>query len=86
MFEGGADQDNPAVASMIDSIHTKAMPPGNGGTGVSINVKDLLPTDWQTKFYAYTGSLTTPPCSQVVRDESSPCFSFPISHFPCSAL
>jgi len=66
MFEGGADQDNPAVASMIDSIHTKAMPPGNGGTGVSINVKDLLPTDWQTKFYTYPGSLTTPPCSQVV--------------------
>mmetsp|Transcript_19189 Transcript_19189/g.43428 ORF Transcript_19189/g.43428 Transcript_19189/m.43428 type:complete len:406 (+) Transcript_19189:49-1266(+) len=66
MIEGGATEDNAAFASMIDNVPKKAQLPGNGGTGVSINVKDLLPTDWQTKFYTYPGSLTTPPCSQVV--------------------
>jgi carbonic anhydrase len=38
-------------------------------TSISINATDLLPSDAQTlnpKYYRYTGSLTTPPCTQGV--------------------
>jgi len=66
MIEGGAAEDNPAFSSMVDSVAKKAPGPGDGGTGVQINVKDLLPDSWASKFYTYPGSLTTPPCSQVV--------------------
>ena len=78
MVEGGATEDNQAFASMIDNIGKKVPNPGNGATGVEIRVDELFPADWQTKFYTYPGSLTTPPCSQVVRDESSP---FPLTCF-----
>mmetsp|Transcript_19187 Transcript_19187/g.43424 ORF Transcript_19187/g.43424 Transcript_19187/m.43424 type:complete len:154 (+) Transcript_19187:331-792(+) len=66
MVEGGATEDNQAFASMIDNIGKKVPNPGNGATGVEIRVDELFPVDWQTKFYTYPGSLTTPPCSQVV--------------------
>jgi len=66
MIEGGATEDNAAFASLIDSVASKAPNPGNAGGGVSVNLKALLPYEWGSKFYTYPGSLTTPPCSQVV--------------------
>eukprot|EP00614_Pseudopedinella_elastica_P014755 CAMPEP_0172581528 /NCGR_PEP_ID=MMETSP1068-20121228/739_1 /TAXON_ID=35684 /ORGANISM="Pseudopedinella elastica, Strain CCMP716" /LENGTH=315 /DNA_ID=CAMNT_0013374531 /DNA_START=82 /DNA_END=1026 /DNA_ORIENTATION=+ len=60
MVEGGATEDNQAFASMIDNIGKKVPNPGNGATGVEIRVDELFPVDWQTKFYTYPGSLTTP--------------------------
>jgi carbonic anhydrase len=40
--------------------------PGEADSGVSIEVKDLLPRVID-EYYTYSGSLTTPPCAETVR-------------------
>jgi carbonic anhydrase len=61
LFKTGAP--NP----LLDTLW-KNIPSEKGKTvmvsAVSVNVKDLLPS--QTGYYTYTGSLTTPPCTEGV--------------------
>ena len=53
---------NPAFQPIIDNLP----PPGsdNGGTGQEINASNLLPAT--RSYYKYTGSLTTPCCTEPV--------------------
>jgi carbonic anhydrase len=55
--------DNPVYAPFIN--HLPAEKSEAMDAGVSINAADLLPADQTT--YRYTGSLTTPPCSEGVK-------------------
>jgi carbonic anhydrase len=60
LLKGG--HDNPLIATIW-----KNLPKHESETkvdSVSINVADLLPTN--RKYYTFTGSLTTPPCSEDV--------------------
>jgi carbonic anhydrase len=68
MIEGGASEDNTDFAPILDAISTAAPVPGRSapwGVG-GVNLMNLLPEDFDSKFYTYPGSLTTPPCSQQV--------------------
>jgi carbonic anhydrase len=61
MFKTGAP--NPLVETLWKNIppeKEKTVTPAN----VSVNVKDLLPADFG--YYTFSGSLTTPPCSEGV--------------------
>ena len=68
-MKGGAPEDNADFAPILNAISGAAPVPGRAapwGVG-GINLMALLPEDWESKFYTYPGSLTTPPCSQQVR-------------------
>ena len=67
MIQGGAAADNTALAPIFDAVAPLAPIPGMGNPGTNALVfADMLPTDYDTKFYTYAGSLTTPPCLQQV--------------------
>jgi len=53
---------NDALAPIFSNMPSKK---GETAKLETINVKDILPTE--QKYYAYMGSLTTPPCSDGVR-------------------
>lgn len=57
------DADNAALAPVFDNLPAEAGDPQSAG--VQINASAFLPENHL--FYTYTGSLTTPPCSQGVR-------------------
>lgn len=54
------DADNPFIEKVWANIPTTQK--SEVTTTVSLNLSDILPAD--KKYYTYTGSLTTPPCSQ----------------------
>jgi carbonic anhydrase len=58
MLKEGAT--NPTIAKVWENIPTAKKQ--EISTGVEINLTDLLPTN--KNYFTYTGSLTTPPCSQ----------------------
>ena len=59
MLEEGAD--NPALAAILqNNLHDEG-----ARHGVELNAADLLPGE--KSYYRYSGSLTTPPCSEGVR-------------------
>lgn len=60
LFEEGAH--NPTLEPILTAMPTQA---GGLATLDSLNIADLLPTT--RHYYSYTGSLTTPPCSEDVR-------------------
>ena len=55
--------ENPAYQPLLDNLPGEESPAVN--TGVTINAADLLPAEQTT--YRYSGSLTTPPCTEGVR-------------------
>lgn len=57
--EGAA---NPAIEKVLQNI--PAVKQMEVASNVSINLNDLLPAD--KKYYTYTGSLTTPPCTDGI--------------------
>lgn len=59
MLEEG-DTDNTLISKVWGNIPTEKSK--EISTTESINLNDILPVD--KKYYTYTGSLTTPPCSQ----------------------
>lgn len=62
-LEGDGTSPNDFVQKFADNIPDEEM--GAVSTATPINVSDLLPADH--KYYTYTGSLTTPPCSQGLK-------------------
>jgi carbonic anhydrase len=57
--EGAANTTIDKIWNNIPAVKEKEV-----ATNVSINLNDLLPTD--KKYYTYTGSLTTPPCTDGI--------------------
>jgi len=62
LVEGAAD--NAAYAPIFDNLPAEQSDPA-ASPAESINAADLLPAE--ALYFTYTGSLTTPPCSQGVR-------------------
>ena len=63
MIDGGAAQDNPFIESLWKYLPAEAGQ-SQRPEGASVNVADLLPAD--LNYFNYSGSLTTPPCSEGV--------------------
>lgn len=63
LIEGEAD--NQSYRTVFDHLPVEVGQP-DAETALHINPADLLPDD-PTRFYTYEGSLTTPPCSEIVR-------------------
>ena len=63
MLEGGAAIDDAAYAPLLDHLPVAS---GDVTTAGALRLDALLPAEFDTKYYTYAGSLTTPPCSQQV--------------------
>lgn len=61
MLEAG--DENPVLKSIFDNAPKE--PASKKVEGVTLNPQDLLPED--LTYFTYTGSLTTPPCSEGVK-------------------
>ena len=64
LLEAG-DTDNPAYVPIWENAPSETMEEAETVEGVMINAIDLLPEDFHV--FTYSGSLTTPPCSEGVR-------------------
>ena len=61
-----AEEGSAAFDSILSNVPDVATHPGHSTSTGSVNLADLLPEDYATKFYTYAGGLTAPPCSQDV--------------------
>jgi carbonic anhydrase len=70
MFDVVAE-DNPAFTSLFSALDKVRYPPMSDDPSVvvkDLDLSGLIPSDLATRgYYAYEGSLTTPPCTNIVR-------------------
>merc|ERR1711997_422678 len=68
-----SEEDNPAFDALFDAAHYDQIkyPAGSDDASVvvdNLDLSGLIPSDIGTAgYYAYEGSLTTPPCTNIVR-------------------
>ncbi|GFR77362.1 carbonic anhydrase [Elysia marginata] len=63
MFEI-SESDNPSLAPIVDKL-SEVKYKGNATALATFSLRDIIPTSL-TRFYRYSGSLTTPPCYESV--------------------
>merc|ERR1712157_388646 len=65
------EDDNPAFDSLFSVLDDIRYPPNSDDASLvvkDLDLKGLIPSDLTTRgYYAYEGSLTTPPCTNIVR-------------------
>lgn len=64
-FFEATDEDNPVYAEIVDKLNQIHMPDQSANLPFGFTIRSMLPESTEN-YFTYKGSLTTPPCLEVV--------------------